>query len=96
MHRRRLALAAVALAGLAASVLTASAATPKSGHIGPKAPVPRWQTAQQVFSPAHLAIGNGGNLALACPSAAMGPADAVCDHFTITVDVPLSPLCVPR
>lgn len=90
MHRRRLALVIASLAGLAATSLSATAATPKSGHIGPKAPVLHWQTAQQVFSPAHLVIGNGGVLALACPPAELDPADAVCDHFTITVDVPLS------
>jgi len=81
--RRRALLALLSAATLTAITLGAHAATPSKGHVGPAAKTASWTTSTQYGS----VFGLGGFEGVLCPPASQDPADAVCDHFTLTVDV---------
>jgi hypothetical protein len=83
---RRLPLLALAGLGLTSLALAAQAATPSNGHVGPKHPATTYTTSMQVGS----VFGIAGVEGVACPPASEDPADAVCDHYALTVDVPKS------
>lgn len=82
MSRRRALLALVPI-GVAAALSTAQAATPGSGTVGPAKKTLTYTTQIQAGSP----FGIAGIEGVACPPASEDPADAVCDHFTLKVDV---------
>lgn len=84
MPRRRAVLALLSTAALTAIGLGASAATPAAGHVGPGKKTTSWTTSTQFGS----VFGLAGVEAVACPPASQDPTDSVCDHYTITVDVP--------
>ena len=85
MSRRRALLALVPLAVVGA-LSTARAATPADGTVGPAKKTLTYTTATQFGS----AFGVAGIEGVACPPASEDPADAVCDHYTLKVDVPES------
>jgi hypothetical protein len=84
--RRRALLVLLSGLALLASTLGARAASPAAGHIGPKNPKLAYATSMQYGS----LVGVVGFEGVDCPPASQDPVDAVCDHFTITVDVPRS------
>ena len=84
MLRRRALLALLALSAGTAVTLGAQAASPSSGHVGPARPKLVYSTSEQFGS----VFGLAGVEGVACPPASQDPADAVCDHYTLTVDVP--------
>ena len=91
MQRRRALITAVLALAVAATTLGAQAASPAAGHLGPKQLTLKWTTSMQVGSPIGL-LGSAGpyGTKVACPPANTDPLDVVCDHYTLTVDVPKS------
>ena len=86
LRSRRALLALLAVTATAATVATtlgAQAATPGGGTVGPHQRALSYTTAPQAGS----AFGLAGIEGVACPSASQDPKDAVCDHFTLKVDV---------
>src|SRR5437867_4207131 len=65
----------------------ASGATPASGTIGPTAPVTTWQGQSYV---AAANVGGTEGLVVPCTSPLLDPANVLCDHFSVTVDVAAS------
>jgi hypothetical protein len=92
VSRRRALITAVLGVAVIASTLGAQAATPTAGHLGTKQLKLTWTTSMQVGSPFGFVAswGPGGTPKVACPSASEDPLDAVCDHYTLSVDVPTS------
>jgi hypothetical protein len=83
MPRRRALLALVSTAALTTIALGAHAASPGTGHVGPATASTSWTTATQYGS----VFGIAGIEGVACPPASQDPQNAVCDHYTLTVDV---------
>jgi hypothetical protein len=73
-------LAALLLAG------GGTAATPGSGTVSPTSPSTTWQGIH--YDTAAFVLGQVASDP--CPSAALDPNDATCDHYRVTVDVPSS------
>lgn len=86
MSRSRSLVVLLSALAIAATTLGAQAASPSDGHLGPNKPKTTWTTSDQFGS----VFGLAGIEGVACPPASQDPADAVCDHYTLTVDVPLS------
>jgi hypothetical protein len=83
VQRRRALISALLGLAVAATTLGAQAASPAAGHLGPTHLTLTYTTAMQVGSP----IGVLGSQNVPCPPASTDPLDAVCDHYTLTVDV---------
>jgi hypothetical protein len=92
VSRRRALITAVLGVAVVASMLGAQAATPAAGHLGTKQLTLTWKTSMQVGSPFGFvgSWGPAGTPKVACPSASADPLDAVCDHYTLSADVPKS------
>jgi hypothetical protein len=86
VSRRRALITALLGLAVIASTLGAQAATPAVGHLGPKQLTLTWTTSMQVGSPVGI-LGSNVVQPVACPPASLDPLDAVCDHYTLTVDV---------
>jgi hypothetical protein len=83
VNRRRPLLVLLSGVAVMAAALGAQAATPNEGHVGPSKPKLSYDTAMQYGS----VVGVVGFEGVPCPPASQDPLDAVCDHFTLTVDV---------
>jgi hypothetical protein len=92
VSRRRALIAAVLGAAVAASTLGAQAATPAAGHLGTKQLKLTWKTSMLVGSPFGYVASAGKPPVpnIGCPASSEDPLDAVCDHYTLSVDVPTS------
>ncbi len=86
MPRRRALLALLPVVGLSVAMLSAQAATPSAGHVGPAKASLSYATSTQYGS----VFGLAGIEGVACPPASEDPTDTVCDHYSLTVDVPAS------
>ncbi|MDQ1695603.1 MAG: hypothetical protein QOJ03_956 [Frankiaceae bacterium] len=88
MRRRRGVLIAFIAAAFAALMGTGGAATPSSGHLGPSHRSLSYTTVIQAGNIDGLVVGLEG--VFTCPPASQDPADALCDHYALSVDVPPS------